>query len=651
MCGLVAVLTPGPLDAGVLERMRDRLAHRGPDGANQWIGKAGQSSVGLAHRRLSIIDLSTGGTQPMFAADGQVAIVFNGEVFNYIELREELRALGATFRSDCDTEVLIQAYLVWGEECLSRLNGQFAFVIWDARRNEAFVARDRFGEKPLYYAPIAGGGLAIGSEMKALFAHPGIVVDVDHERLERFTRGIADYASRETLFRGISQLESAHAMSVTADGRIRRMWRYWTPDFADVRPIRTSDAVAEFRARLGHGMRLRLRSDVRVGACLSGGLDSSSLVGLMAGQGLARDGQLLHTISARFSDDPTLSEGAHIDAVLEHCGAVGLGVEPDPLRLAAESQALHWHQEIPFLSASGYLEWCVHRAARESGLTVMIDGQGADELMGGYQFYFGVKQIDWLNTGRWVELARQTSLHRRHLMSEAGKYDDVRRRFDPDAAGSVGPLLLTGIKNQFRKLLNRPPELAPQPNMRPGTPDPSGGRYFRYYLASGLLYDMLPNQLVMSDRNAMAFGIEARFPFLDYDLVDWCSHLPDEVLIHDGWQKWIMRESMNGVIPRNVQWRGDKVGFAAPQDRWLRGPLRDWAHDLLFSGPIASLQSYDRAALEVAWQEHLSGRDTSWQLWRWISASEWLRLSSSGAWKQGVNSGELGVVPARAASA
>jgi asparagine synthase (glutamine-hydrolysing) len=638
MCGLVAVLSPAPLDATLLERMRDRLAHRGPDGAGLWICRSGNVSIGLGHRRLSIIDPSNGGAQPMFAADGKVAIVFNGEIFNYIELREELKSQGAVFRSSSDTEVLIQAYLVWGEDCLRRINGQFAFVIWDGRSNQAFVARDRYGEKPLYYAPIAGGGLAIGSEMKALFAHPGVSADIDDARLAAFTQGMADYASRDTLFSGVRQLEPSHAMLIAADGNIRRHWRYWMPDFGDVRAIKPKDAVAEFRARLEQGVRLRLRSDVRVGACLSGGLDSSSLVGLMSRQGLAEEGQLLHTISARFSDDPTLSEGDHIDAVLAHNSATGIGIEPDAAKLATESRALHWHQEAPFLSASAYLEWCVHRTARSSGVTVMIDGQGADEVLGGYQFYFGVKQNDWLNTGRWIELARQTFLHRRHLRSEAAKYDDVGRRYDPNAAGSVYRLLRSGTVDLIRRALGERSRLAPRPKQRPGTPDPANGRFFRHYLASGLLYDTLPNQLVMSDRNAMAFGVEARFPFLDYELVDWCTHLPDEVLIQDGWQKWILRRAMEGVIPSTVQWRGDKVGFAAPQDRWLRGPLLEWAHDLLFSGPITTVECYDRGELETVWQQHQAGADLSWRLWRWISASEWLRLSADNVWRSGLTS-------------
>lgn len=172
--------------------------------------------------------------------------------------------------------------------------------------------------------------------------------------------------------------------------------------------------------------------------------------------------------------------------------------------------------------------------------------------------------------------------------------------------------------------------------MRPGTPDPANGNFFRFYLADGLLYSMLPNQLVMSDKTAMAFGVEARFPFLDYELVEWCTHLPDDVLIQNGWQKWILRKSMQNLLPDDVQWRGDKVGFAAPQDQWLRGPVREWAHDLLFSGPVTELPYYDRAEIESIWNRHLAGEELSWTLWRWISINEWLWLSRDGAWRDGL---------------
>jgi asparagine synthase (glutamine-hydrolysing) len=266
----------------------------------------------------------------------------------------------------------------------------------------------------------------------------------------------------------------------------------------------------------------------------------------------------------------------------------------------------------------------------------MIDGQGADELLGGYQYYFAVKQNDWMNTNRWYKLITNTLLHARYLRREAEKYENADRRFNTAGAGSVREHIRIARENRQLRKQKRGLIAQPSVTMRPGTPDPANGNFFRHYLATGLLYTMLPNQLVMSDKTAMAFGVEARFPFLDYQLVDWAIHLPDDILVRNGWQKWVLRKSMQGLLPEDVQWRGDKVGFAAPQDQWLRGPIRNWAHDLLFTGPVTDLPYYNREELQTLWDRHLAGEELSWPLWRWISINEWLRLARDGVWKDGL---------------
>ena len=273
MCGFVAIVGPSPIMPAVLDRMRDRLAHRGPDGARSWISETPEGFIGFGHRRLSVIDLSEAAAQPMFSSDGQLVISYNGEIYNYLELRRELAALGVRFRTECDTEVLLQAYAVWGPDCLSRLNGMYAFVIWDARQAQLFVARDRFGEKPLFFARMPDGGLAMASEMKALFAHPHIDPVVDEEALHLFSIGRHITAGDRTLFTTVTKLPQAHAMLVDGKGRIKKTWRYWTPDYEAIRPYREREAVAEFRELLRDSVRLRLRSDRPLGACLSGGLE------------------------------------------------------------------------------------------------------------------------------------------------------------------------------------------------------------------------------------------------------------------------------------------------------------------------------------------------------------------------------------------
>lgn len=627
MCGFVAVLAPdGALPAPVLERMRERLRHRGPDGLGSWIGRAaGRTVVGLGHRRLSIIDLSDAASQPMFRADGLLAVVYNGEIYNYLELRAELESLGAAFRTRSDTEVLLAAYERWGTECLTKFNGMFAFAIWDARRQELFVARDRFGEKPVFFVSLPNDGVAFASEMKALFAHPDVRASASETTLQRYISGVYYEDDEHTLFAGIRRLPPAHAIVIDSAGRLRRRWRYWTPDYTAIQnEYREGRAVEEFRARLERSVRMRLRSDVPVGSSLSGGLDSSLTVCTLAR--LREDERFApqHVFSARFDEDPTLSEGPHIDLVVAHTGVKAFSVTPSPLGLAEEARRLHWHQEEPFLSASIYLQWCVMRLAREHSTTVLLDGQGADELLAGYQFYFANRQLDLLDKGDLPRLWQETRAFRHRLRQVAAQYPDSSRRFNADVALSWSTLC--------RHWLRRP--LAYAGSYEAGVPPARRGMRLRRQIAEALQYNSLPMLLRYADRNAMAFGRETRFPFLDYDLVDWCITLPDRAFVTDGWQKWILRKAGDGLLPPAVQWRADKVGYAAPLDAWLRGALRDWAYERLFSGPVVTTPGYDRAALSALWERHQRREaDVSWPLWRWISLGEWLALLRDGSWR------------------
>jgi asparagine synthase (glutamine-hydrolysing) len=307
MCGLVAVVVPGQeLSRSIVVAMRDRLAHRGPDGAGVWIGDTSAGKVGLGHRRLAIIDLSAAGSQPMFSHDRSLCITFNGEIYNYIELRRELESLRQTFVSRSDTEVLLAAYAEWGEECLSRLNGMFAFAIWDARRHHLFVARDRFGEKPLFYAALPQGGIAFASEMKALFAHPELTASADEANVAKFAAGAYLDDTETTMFAGIRRLPPAHAMIVDPLGVPVKQWRYWVPDYDAIEPSYNEQAsIRRFRELLEDSIRLRLRADVPVGSSLSGGLDSSVIVGLLGHMRHSSGGFVQNTFSARFDDDPS----------------------------------------------------------------------------------------------------------------------------------------------------------------------------------------------------------------------------------------------------------------------------------------------------------------------------------------------------------
>jgi len=626
MCGFVVLFSPSiPIRSDLLDVMRDRLIHRGPDNGFSWIDKS--SCVGLAHRRLSIIDRSHGADQPMESLDGSYRIVFNGELYNYLELRKELIKLGMTFRTQSDTEVLLAAYQTWGKDVLSRLNGMFAFAVWDANRKEIFVARDRFGEKPLFIGRGRLGTVVIASEMKAILAHPLVEASISSEAMERFGNSVWYEDDELTFFNGIERFPPAHAAIFNVEGEERYKWRYWTPDYSDVDcDLSKEDATNRFAELLERSVKMRLRADVNVGSSLSGGLDSSTIVGILAGErNVAAFKQ--NTFSACFPDDPTISEENEIDEVVEHTGVNCYKVSPDPKRLAEESMLIHWHQEEPFLSASIYLQWCVSRLAQENHTTVLMDGQGADELLAGYQFHFKQAQLDWLDAGRLAHAIRQTEQFTGRLKAASRKYKQSDRRFNTNVAYTADELRVMSKGSQ--NVSHYPYDAG----VAPAKP----GYRLRRTLSEALLYNSLPMLLRYADRNSMAFSRESRLPFLDYDLVDFCIRMPDHYWVNDGWQKWILRQSTHSIVPESIRWRADKVGYAAPLDIWLRDELREWGYDRCVNNNLEGLPGYDSKVVKKLWNKHQQGANNSWALWRWISMSEWLNLYKSGQWKAGLS--------------
>ncbi len=623
MCGIVALISPAvPIRRDLLDALRDRLRHRGPDNASSWLDASGR--VGLGHRRLSIIDMSHAADQPMASSDGRYRIVFNGEIYNYIELRRELEAAGEAFRTHSDTEVLLTALARWGEGALNRLNGMFAFALWDERARRLLVARDRFGEKPLFIGRGRFGTTVFASEMKAILAHPLIGESSDGKALASYGAGSWYEDGDATFFESIRRIPPAHAAWFREDGTEERRWRYWTPDYDAIDDeIKPREAVERFAELLRRSVKTRLRADVPLGSSLSGGLDSSVVVGMLS-EMRSESSFTQNTFSACFPSDPTISEHKEIAAVAAKTGVKSFLVAPDPLKLAEESRFLHWHQEEPFLSASIYLQWCVARLAKENNTTVLLDGQGADELLGGYQFHFKQRQLDLLDQRRTGLAIRETDKFNRRLLAASRQYEEAQRRFNPSIAYSASEL------KGYERLRPRPSgDRAYSSGVAPLKP----GFRLRRTLSEALQYNSLPMLLRYADRNAMAFSREPRLPYLDYDLVDFCLRLPDDYLIRNGWQKWILREAAGGCIPKSIKWRADKVGYAAPLDLWLRKELRSWGEERLLDTCLSKMPGYARAAMESLWNEHQAGANHSWELWRWISLAEWLELGRSGWWK------------------
>ncbi|MEW6217205.1 MAG: asparagine synthase (glutamine-hydrolyzing), partial [Candidatus Bipolaricaulota bacterium] len=492
--------------------MRDSLSHRGPDDCGSWM--SGDRCVGLGNRRLAVIDLSPAARQPMVNDSETVAVVHNGEIYNYLELRRDLQELGHAFHSDSDTEVLLAAYRQWGRSCLGRLNDMFAFAIWDSKTRELFAARDRFGEKPFYYVQLSGRGLLFASEVKALFASRGISPEPEQRSIYRFLAHREIDVGEATLFSGVRALPPAHALVYAPEEDRLEMWRYWDLD-PDHRISLPNDVeyAEHFLELLTDAVRLRLRSDVPVGSSLSGGLDSSTIVGLVSRE-VERGNQ--KTFSARFHD-PLLDEGNHIQRVVAHTGVRDCMTWPDPERIPEEMPTITWHQEHPFFSTSIYAQWNVMRLARDENVTVLLDGQGADEALAGYHTYYGPYFRGLLQACRVGRLTKDfldyVSVHGTgvlpvvlfSLLPDCMRHS-VRKRVRPLALAS----------DWERQWIHRNREEQHNPFRDP----------LHRALYETLTRTMLPALLRYADRNSMAFSREIRLPFLDHRLVEFLFAIP-----------------------------------------------------------------------------------------------------------------------------
>lgn len=536
------------VSAAAVEAMTALMAHRGPDGEGLW--QSGDHRVVFGHRRLAIIDPTPGSRQPM--AMGAAVLTFNGEIYNYLELRDELVQLGHGFGSDGDTEVILAAWRQWGEDCVSRFNGMFAFALWDGERRCLYCARDRFGEKPFLFAK-GDGFFAFASEYKALLALEGIPAAIDEIALARFLVAPADGLDRDgdTLFPAIRQLPPGHAMVVQADLSMR-CFRYWQgePD-PEAAGLSDAEAAARFRTLLGDSVRLRLRSDVAVGSCLSGGLDSGAIACLVRRQ--LGESAPYHTFSGRFPGS-AVDEGDYMDAIAATVLPVRHQVAPHAVRLLEELADFVWANELPVDSASQYAQYCVFRLARAEGVTVLLDGQGADEILGGYEQYFAVYLAE---TGN----AERAAVDKRY----PGALDHVR----PWHGRLPG-----GVRRRLAHLSRRGSEFAfgldPAVSPRGCRQKPES---LKQVLRKDALGGFLGTLLRYGDRNAMAHSVEVRLPFTDHRLFEFAQGVAPRLLMGEAQTKRLLREAMVGILPEKVRTRWRKQGFLPPHVLWLRDGL------------------------------------------------------------------------------
>jgi asparagine synthase (glutamine-hydrolysing) len=628
MCGIAGYVTgKDPQPVAVFQKAALKtLAHRGPDDAG-WLTDQGQGKGdtpgdpgrwGLLHRRLAILDLSALGHQPMTTPDGRYSIIFNGEIYNYVELREQLEREGVLFRSHSDTEVLLWAYARWGPTCLPKLVGMFALAIVDRERRRMFLARDFFGIKPLYYAR-PGCGFAFASEIKAL--RPVVSGKVRASRLFDYLRdGLTDHGG-ETLLEDVHQLPVAHWIEVDLEtGTPMEPTRYWDIDLRRRTDISFADAVARVRELFLDSVRLHLRSDVPVGAALSGGIDSSAIVAAMCAVDPQAD---LHTFSF-VADDPTIGEEQYADLAAKSAGATARKVRIAPGELAADVDRLVAMQDEPFGSTSIYAQYRVFRLAAEHRIKVMLDGQGADEMLAGYHGYFPERLGSLIGRGEWLKA-----------------YSFARRASKRPGVGRQTMLLARGL----RRLLPRGVQAGGRALFgKPSMPAWLNGAWFerqgveeaievrsarradrlRERLYRTLTKTSLPMLLRYEDRNSMAWSIESRVPFLTPALAEFVLSLPEEYLISsDGVTKHVFREAMRGIVPDAILNRRDKIGFATPEKKWLN-ELGPWVAGMLSPDRLRRVPALNAAIVAREWQAVQAGtRPFDWRIWRWVNVVRW----------------------------
>ncbi len=612
MCGIL--LNIGDEIIGEDHPALELIAHRGPDGAGTANFTVDGLNLGMGHRRLSIIDLSDAGRQPMSYADGRYWIVFNGEIYNYIEIRAELLAKGASFISSCDTEVILAAYHEWGSECLGRFNGMFAFVIFDSEKKTLFFARDRFGVKPLYYVN-NGQSFRAASEIKQFLGMPGFSPEFAPEKLYHFLNsGDFEYDSGN-IWKSVREIEPGEMLKIElgrwkpGDGIRPEKW-YSPPFFETKLDISFEDAVSEFRRLLDDSVKLRLRSDVPLGFLLSGGLDSSTLVGLAHRLSALRP-ENLKTYSSCY-DRGLADEREFISEMLKFTGAESCLHFPSPADVAESLRKVIWHNDLPVLHGSPAVHWLLYRKIKEENDSrkVIVEGQGGDEIMCGYGDFHWAYLNETMHECipsfvRQLRMFRK--LHREPWKIILRKF--MRINFPSTVRYPASPILDAGA------LLGPNAEIPPIA-VRREEPSVSALHRNRFTILRYILHNV--------DRNSMAHSREARVPFLDYRLVEFCLRLPSGLKISDGITKRVLRSASKELIPQKIFNRRDKQGYSSPISLWGRDGLKSFFTENL--AEFERLPFVDAKEARASFRRYIDGNGFfDPVLWRIISVGIWLR--------------------------
>ncbi len=626
MCGITGIFdTRGgrEIDAQTLQRMNDSQQHRGPDEGSLHL----EPGLGLGHRRLSIIDIATG-QQPLFNADKTVAIVFNGEIYNYQSLMAELQALGYAFHTKSDTEVIVHAWEAWGVDCVKRLRGMFAFAIWDRNKQQLFMARDRLGVKPMYYAVLDDGQLVFGSELKSLMAHPGLRREIDPLAVEEYF-ALGYVAEPRTIFRQAKKLPPASTLLIRRGETVGEPREYWDVRFTLDAKIDDQQACEVLTEKLKESVRLRMIAEVPLGAFLSGGVDSSAVVAMMAGQSAGP----VNTCSIGF-DDPAFNETMFAQQVADryHTNHRVETVQSDDFDLIDTLAKLY---DEPYADSSAIPTYRVCQLARKH-VTVALSGDGADESLGGYRRYklhmmeekmraalpLGVRRPVFGALGQiypkadWAPrvFRAKTTFQALARNSVEAYFHSMSLLRDEDRSALYSPAFKAQLGGyNAREVFLRHAE-------RADTDDPLA--LIQYVDMHTYLVGDINTKV---DRASMAHSLEVREPLMDHELVEWLATLPSSIKLRGGESKFLLKKAMEPHLPADIMYR-PKMGFAVPLARWFRGPLRQRVRDSLLSGPLADSGMFDAQAVRRLVEQHDSGRrDHSMPLWALLMYDAFLR--------------------------
>jgi asparagine synthase (glutamine-hydrolysing) len=638
MCGIAGIFNPAGFSTETVTGVSKLVRHRGPeDEGYLFVDNAGKFRIAkgsdtiselsylepvkkligdtwltFIHRRLSIIDLSPTGHQPMVFEKNGTAIIFNGEIYNYLELREELKKYGYYFNTESDTEVILASYDYWSERCVDHFLGMWSFSIYDPQRNILFCSRDRFGIKPFYYFE-QENFFAFGSEIKVLLSLPQVRSRLDRRKaIEFLVNGNQNFGS-DTIFNGCKLLPPGNNLIYDFNKRNVTVTNYYQVQLTDsLSNISLEEAIEEFGTLVDNSLSLHLRSDVPIGSCLSGGLDSGTIISNLSRRDLPYK---LSAFTASFPDLP-IDESVFITELNKQYGFNVHYTYPDPAKLWNELDIFLWHQERPVQSTSMYAQWEVMKIAHEHSVKVLLDGQGMDEILGGYSEFIGAFLLGQLSKGYFIKFFHtlsdlksnyRTSSVSNELSRALFYYVPENLRNGIYSANRLGPSLISKKYQDELKDIK------------------FEKRIFNSVRETSMMSisNILPSLLRYEDRSSMAFSVESRVPYLDHRLVEFCINLPDDFKIYKGWTKYVLRKSSERYLPSDITWRKEKLGFITPEKVWVEALMNEII-EYVQKNPIPDIINPDRLISLI--KGGINDRIKLGEIWKVILFIRWFKV-------------------------